>query len=804
VPEDNLLDAFVNIRVDEAILKAAENTVDEAVKRIKEKFLGMNTAAGQAANQASIILQRATTAASGGGGKRPSEEVARDFLEAKRVAEDLTEQARILRSVVNDTGSDDLANRLTFAANELKRVFQEIRRDSQDASLFSNEESVANIQKSTVALQNLANEFENIQSASSRAALLRFDATNIQSEFQERLGSFRRQDKLDASLTRGSVLDGNQKRQLAEIKKEIEDIVAEFQALANAEELSIQKVTRLRELYQQLDTAAEATQEIRRQAQAAGGSFNSLSNNAYQLGQAFEDASVGYQLNGIAGAVRGAANNVAFLLNNLSQVPQVQDVIGKKASDVLPFFAGVGAAIAITVLAPMAEWLVSLFDVETQLDDIQRKIKRTFDGIDLRISLAEDQTDFQKLINDAKDFATQISAIAGEAFTAEGKKRNFLAQLVGLTSGEQGNEVLNQIDVVARQGARELFRRLEAAADSVNPSFLKLDLLKESAGFSPFGGEEFVPLLKNVQQLEKSFKEIRESAKNGIATDEITKFAEASRIIVDDFEKLKEEFNFGGTLFGKIGEADFEKIKETFTEVERIASSANEEFLRFRSLTTDVLNTIISKSGQIAEKQRLIRESLTGQRPESDVFLLELEQQNEEYRKQIALIEQTAKAQGQDINLINQAVSIQEGLRRGDLENKILERKKDIQEQINDLKDEENEKDKRSIQLQFESLAQRLQTNVLSTDRERERRQKELSEREFELDKLNRAQQRNLSGAGFRDIVNEMQPSRLQVIDGVGAAGIISAYERFMSMSIEEQKRTTEAVKGIDATTRAQ
>jgi hypothetical protein len=804
VPEDNLLDAFVNIRVDEAILKAAENTVDEAVKRIKEKFLGMNTAAGQAANQASIILQRATTAAAGGGGKRPSEEVARDFLEAKRVAEDLTEQARILRAVVNDTGSDDLANRLTFAANELKRVFQEIRRDSQDASLFSNEESVANIQKSTVALQNLGNELENIQSAASRAALLRFDATNLQSEFQEFLGNFRRQDKLDASLTRGSILTGDQKRQLAEIKKETEDIVAEFQALANAEELSIQKVARLRELYVSLSTAAEATQEIRREAQAAGGSFNTLSNNAYQLGQAFEDASVGFQLNGIAGAVRGAANNVAFLLNNLSQVPQVQDVIGKKFASVLPFVAGVGAAVAITILAPMTEWLLRLFEIEAKIDDIQKRIKRTFDGVQLRVSIAEDQTQFQKLITEAKDFTAQLSVIAGEAFSAEGKKNNFLAQLVGLTSGEQGNEVLNQIDVVARQGARELFRRLEAAADSVNPSFLKLDLLKESAGFSPFGGEEFVPLLKNVQQLEKSFKEIRESAKNGIATDEITKFAEASRIIVDDFEKLKEEFNFGGTLFGKIGEADFEKIKETFTEVERIASSANEEFLRFRSLTTDVLNTIISKSGQIAEKQRLIRESLTGQRPESDVFLLELEQQNEEYRKQIALIEQTAKAQGQDINLINQAVSIQEGLRRGDLENKILERKKDIQEQINDLKDEENEKDKRSIQLQFESLAQRLQTNVLSTDRERERRQKELSEREFELDKLNRAQQRNLSGAGFRDIVNEMQPSRLQVIDGVGAAGIISAYERFMSMSIEEQKRTTEAVKGIDATTRAQ
>lgn len=512
-------------------------------------------------------------------------------------------------------------------------------------------------------------------------------------------------------------------------------------------------------------------------------------------------------MNGIAGAVRGAANNVAFLLNNLSQVPQVQDVIGKKFASVLPFVAGVGAAVAITILAPMTEWLVSLFDVETQLDDIQRKIKRTFDGIDLKISLAEDQSDFQKLINDAKDFATQISAIAGEAFTAEGKKRNFLAQLVGLTGGDQGNEIFNQITTVAQQGQRELDRQLNSASFARVFRTQTQDLDEIFSGqFNGLGlgGPQFIPLLNNVKQLGRSFLEIRESAKNGIATDEITKFAEASKTIIDDFDKLKEEFNRGGVLFGRINEAEFARIKETFTEVERIASSANEEFLRFRSLTTDVLNTIISKSGQIAEKQRLIRESLTGQRPESDVFLLELEQQNEEYRKQIALIEQTAKAQGQDINLINQAVSIQEGLRRGDLENKILERKKDIQEQINDLKDEENEKDKRSIQLQFESLAQRLQTNVLSTDRERERRQKELSEREFELDKLNRAQQRNVSGAGFRDIVNEMQPSRLQVIDGVGAAGIISAYERFMSMSIEEQKRTTEAVKGIDATTRAQ
>ena len=50
--------------------------------------------------------------------------------------------------------------------------------------------------------------------------------------------------------------------------------------------------------------------EIQAQAKPAA-SFNTLTNNAYQLGQAIEDFSVGFSLNGFAGGVRGATNTTS-------------------------------------------------------------------------------------------------------------------------------------------------------------------------------------------------------------------------------------------------------------------------------------------------------------------------------------------------------------------------------------------------------------------------------------------------------------------------------------------------------------
>ena len=59
---------------------------------------------------------------------------------------------------------------------------------------------------------------------------------------------------------------------------------------------------------------AEAEREA---SKGSGAGFGSFTNNVYQAGQALEDFSVGFQLNGLQGGIRGAANNVAFLADQL-------------------------------------------------------------------------------------------------------------------------------------------------------------------------------------------------------------------------------------------------------------------------------------------------------------------------------------------------------------------------------------------------------------------------------------------------------------------------------------------------------
>jgi len=154
--------------------------------------------------------------------------------------------------------------------------------------------------------------------------------------------------------------------------------------------------------------------------------FNALTNSAYQLGQAFEDAAIGYQLNGIAGAFRGASNNVSFLLNNLAQTPAFQDAITRRfgiandsVRDLVGLTAGVGAAILISVIPPTIAWLESLNDVKATFIDITKELERISDKTDLAIRIEAARRELEDGLRDAKNFEDAIREIGNAANDAQ-------------------------------------------------------------------------------------------------------------------------------------------------------------------------------------------------------------------------------------------------------------------------------------------------------------------------------------------------------------------------------------------------
>ena len=447
---DNILDAFVNVEVDSAVLANAEEAVKAAVERMQRMFLGISTTAGQTTAQVSAAAARLRGGAGGGAGgggggggagggnqqNAQAQQLARDFDLAKRAARDLTEDVRILRGVVSNTGSDELAEQLQRVNNELRRGVTELSDSSRDRDLFNHSENLANLQRTLDLLQNIGGEVQNIQSESARRTFLRSQSSDLRQQFTQDLGRFQRQDRLDSSLTRGNAMSGDQKRILAEIKKRVEDIKIEFLQLSNAAELSNAEIDRMRVLAGGLADATQQAGALRGEIAKTGSSMNSLQNNAYQIGQAFEDAAVGFQLNGVAGAVRGAANNISFVLNNLSRTEGAQRLLGARIANNLGLIAGLGGAAALLFLAPFVEWLQTLNDIDLKMRDITDILQRDLSNVKLTVEVEASIRDLQRSIRDSTSAEDLLGEIFNTAQTANDTGRDIVKTILGFSESE--------------------------------------------------------------------------------------------------------------------------------------------------------------------------------------------------------------------------------------------------------------------------------------------------------------------------------------------------------------------------------
>lgn len=158
-----------------------------------------------------------------------------------------------------------------------------------------------------------------------------------------------------------------------------------------------------------------AFKQIEKDVRQLNPNMNSLQNNAYQLGQAFEDAAVGFSLNGISGAVRGASNNITFLIQNMAVAQaQQQKLLGlpvSKLTQQLPLYASIAAALGLIFVEPVAKWIDSLDDVELKFSDIVDTFESAITDIDFEVGFRKTTRELERTLNAATDVKSVLKEI---------------------------------------------------------------------------------------------------------------------------------------------------------------------------------------------------------------------------------------------------------------------------------------------------------------------------------------------------------------------------------------------------------
>lgn len=445
------------------------------------------------------------------------------------------------------------------------------------------------------------------------------ETKNLKAEFDEIKKRFASLNTLLSFETRGS-LNLSQRLDIAGIEKDMRDVVITFDVLAKKTDKTALDFQKMSELVENFKQSAAAITEIKSAAVQAGASTNSLSNNAYQLGQAFEDAAVGFSLNGITGAVRGAANNVTFLVNNLAQAGELTSLLGSRVATLLPLFTGLGAA-GIFIIPSLITWLKKLNEIEEETKDLAELMKKEFEDTEFEVRIKINRLSIEKSLNDARSATESIVAFLRQAEESDKLTLSLKTKIDKAAFGE------------AAEGVAKLY-------DDISKALLQRQIdvsQKQFKGVTAEGIAEFADpdpkLVRNIQELQNAFNDAV-SAQAKLENDvrgrdffdpgDIKKAAENLAFLQKNFQEV-----------GKSGVFNAEQLKKIEEEIDVLVKRYGD--LQQESRELELINDIIfGKSLRIGQDNlesmtrelQLQSDIESGLADESDRFLFNL---NEEY-----------------------------------------------------------------------------------------------------------------------------------------------------------------------------
>lgn len=829
--DETLLDAFVAIRPDPNFMQAIDGMADEAIARLMQR---MGSATIPAPRMAP--LNPGGGGAGGGGGRSAPSQLAQDYLVLTRHVEDLN---RALRQFKGESGAANLSADVREAANDIEDLLVRLRRGARDADplgLNGVQQQIGEIEQRFLSFgvnvdvaRNLKDQFNELKEQASRAV------------FEGRLRAQVAQSQIrglpDADIRQTIVA------QTAAIRQQEDEVRRASVAFDGQTE----SINNLRVALGNLRIAQDALSETQANAAATGRSMNTLSNNAYQLGQAIEDAAVGFSLNGISGAFRGASNNINFLIKDLLTLDSVRKRFGPDFADKLIVGSGIGAAVALLVLPPLLEWLEALNDIESKFEDISDLLNRDFSDIQFRVGLQAGERDFLRSIEKARELRDILQQLGDVTDKANDQSEDLRKTFEGLNQGstfvktqealQESNRLLEQQMEILERGRREA----EAAAQGLgDPGFIDAPtiggiavgalqaerLAKDSQALSEIIGK--------VNDLRENLRIARENGIGGISDpDQLRKTVELFNEVKGSTAEVAESL--------KLSKEETQEVQKTLESslsaaqdiITALAKSA-QEIESFQNQLTDGLTAAQRKIAEFTDTQEVLRRQIAGTANDQTLFTLEVTRSAQEFQ---SLIEKIRAARlelaptDELRGLVNQEADAAREALRIETETELLLRQKEVRDQLIKATEKQNNENRRSSLTNFEQYAQQLQKSVLSSDPmdrntdEIKRLNQELVTLDATIAELNAnmrlggspsqaLRQTPLGGfgnfnalGGALEMMSLVRPENFQAPNAVAEAvriGVADAMKGAATDIVGAQKQTTEAVKQVKGVAVAQ
>lgn len=543
-------------------------------------------------------------------------------------------------------------------------------------------------------------------------------------------------------------------------------------------------------------------------------SFNSLQNNMFQLGQAFEDAAIGFELNGITGAVRGASNNIAFLINNLSttagfqkQVADLFPVIGAKASLIAPLVASIGTAIGIVVIPRLVEWLESLNDIESQVEDVSARIDQILDDARQGIRIELDTTNFQRGVSELDDVKSVLERIRDLGQQTEDQINSLRKEIAAFTTGEAGRllsrnlfgeggrpgegflaTINSQIDKRAKELEATL-RRIRRIPGPGGDEIVNSQVIKRETDAA---NADLRGLESQFLRAQSAVQKLRAESEQGIFNAE--EIRNSRDLITRLIAELSGDTESGRALIKKFDLVDPETIPRTIKDLETLQKNLDAfqeqaaEISKARAKQFQIgFDTAVKKTEELAQKQQILRRQLEGTADQESLFLFDVAKVSAEFEQLVEDSIKLAENAGASVEKIQKYKDILERSDITDRQNQILESQKDIIEQIRekreriaDLMQKEEEANRRSRQIDLERYAAGLQESVLSienkTTKDNTDAVQELTDaiRELEFRALQRQSLFDVISAPDQGTLPSSRPFRLNQILNAPAGDFLS------------------------------
>ena len=771
-----------------------------------------------------------------------ADELALRYRAAADAARDLLTFTQRTKASIAEIGAEGFDIRIQRATNGIRDIQTELTR----AGRILSEDVVTRLEADLEAFNR---ELRTIQAQSYIQRPLRQQFDQEVKTGRANIESGRISAAFEESLGRGQA-SAQAREQIALMRLQVKQAEIDVRNLSNAFDGTAESVRNLKDANDNLLLKQDFLKGAYRDAQDTSRSLNTLTNNAYQLGQAFEDFAVGFSLNGVAGGVRGAANNVAFLLNNLSQTQGFVDAIsdrvvkfkgdipvkeaqalGEKIARQVPLYAGIGSAVALLIVPVISEWVASLDDVELKLIDIAERIKQTSEDVDFSSGLRQSNAalvDTLRSAGSVRDVIAEIKRLNAESVQGQ---ETITAQFKAFTeSGDIGGALKNL--KLLKDATRDFIAEQERLSTRIAPipnfgTVQNVDPFKEQAARKAD--------LERAQELRKVFETTYKAiaaAQNEVLSGgdkQQEKIAQAN----EEYRKLNETLKELGSkqAFGDI--KDLEQVKEQIqafgTELEKIARKSAEIANIQRNQLPDALQAVVDIADKIGFSLDVAKANVLGLSDDTAAFLSEIQQSNSEFRQMLDLQIQIARAQNVSQELINEAnqkATITQ-FRLQELE--IMKEIKKRQEEIDGI---EKKRSGRAKFTEFEQFAKDLQVNVLGPEDENrkvvEKNTEEIrrlneylsavrGNRDENLGQLPEDPQRlqRVLGDRQRGLDNQLQQMILPALNPnlVAPASdplfqvmtqILNAQLDIQKAMLGEQAGTKEAVKKIDTKPRAQ